>query len=164
MWKQTTASLEDNTYLEQVKLDSVSDVIKYTFVDNGVARSREISLGGEVIKKTFLFLPDKFFIGDKEFLIINLLKHPGVSADVISNNWSTTGIVLEKTNTFARIALSILPTLLWIIILFWLYRSMMKRSMNMIGAIGDEKNPAQKIKSDKTFKDVARKQRSSWRN
>ncbi len=32
---------------------------------------------------------------------------------------------------------------------------MMKRSMNMIGAIGDEKNPAQKIKSDKTFKDVA---------
>nr|WP_307911899.1 hypothetical protein [Mycoplasmopsis bovis] len=72
-------------------------------------RSREISLGGEVIKKTFLFLPDKFFIGDKEFLIINLLKHPGVSADVISNNWSTTGIVLEKTNTFARIALSILP-------------------------------------------------------
>ncbi|MBT1317844.1 ATP-dependent zinc metalloprotease FtsH [Mycoplasma bovis] len=153
--KAATASLEDNTYLEQVKLDSVSDVIEYTFVDNGVARSREISLGGEVIKKTFLFLPDKFFIGDKEFLIINLLKHPGASADVISNNWSTTGIVLEKTNTFARIALSILPTLLWIIILFWLYRSMMKRSMNMIGAIGDEKNPAQKIKSDKTFKDVA---------
>uniref|UniRef100_UPI003D2AE5A8 hypothetical protein n=1 Tax=Mycoplasmopsis bovis TaxID=28903 RepID=UPI003D2AE5A8 len=33
-----------------------------------------------------MFLPDKFFIGDKEFLIINLLKHPGVSADVISNN------------------------------------------------------------------------------
>ncbi|EIN14825.1 Cell division protein FtsH [Mycoplasmopsis agalactiae 14628] len=147
-------SIDDNTYLAEVKIDGVQDIAKYTFVENGVARLREVSLGKGVVEKTFL-LPDKFYIGDKEYIIANLLKHPGADANVLSTQWSTVGLVLEKPNTFARIALSVLPTLLWIIILFWLYRSMMKRSMNMIGAIGDEKNPAQKIKSDKTFKDVA---------
>lgn len=147
-------SVDDNTYLAEVKIDGVQDIAKYTFVENGIAKLREVSLGKGIVEKTFI-LPDKFTIGDKPYNIADLLKHPGADANVLSTQWSTVGLVLEKPNTFARIALSVLPTLLWIIILFWLYRSMMKRSMNMIGAIGDEKNPAQKIKSDKTFKDVA---------
>lgn len=147
-------SVDDNTYLAEVKIDGVQDIAKYTFVENGIAKLREVRLGKGIVEKTFI-LPDKFTIGDKTYSIADLLKHPGADANVLSTQWSTVGLVLEKPNTFARIALSVLPTLLWIIILFWLYRSMMKRSMNMIGAIGDEKNPAQKIKSDKTFKDVA---------
>ncbi|MCE6115599.1 ATP-dependent zinc metalloprotease FtsH [Mycoplasmopsis agalactiae] len=147
-------SVDDNTYLAEAKIDGVQDIAKYTFVENGIAKLREVSLGKGIVEKTFI-LPDKFTIGDKTYNIADLLKHPGADANVLSTQWSTVGLVLEKPNTFARIALSVLPTLLWIIILFWLYRSMMKRSMNMIGAIGDEKNPAQKIKSDKTFKDVA---------
>lgn len=147
-------SVDDNTYLAEVKIDGVQDIAKYTFVENGIVKLREVSLGKGIVEKTFI-LPDKFTIGDKPYNIADLLKHPGADANVLSTQWSTVGLVLEKPNTFARIALSVLPTLLWIIILFWLYRSMMKRSMNMIGAIGDEKNPAQKIKSDKTFKDVA---------
>lgn len=147
-------SVDDNTYLAEVKIDGVQDIAKYTFVENGIAKLREVRLGKGIVEKTFI-LPDKFTIGDKTYSIADLLKHPGSDANVLSTQWSTVGLVLEKPNTFARIALSVLPTLLWIIILFWLYRSMMKRSMNMIGAIGDEKNPAQKIKSDKTFKDVA---------
>lgn len=50
---------------------------------------------------------------------------------------------------------SLIPTFITILLLFFLYRYLMKKNMSMMGAIGDEKNPARKVKSDKTFKDVA---------
>lgn len=144
-------SVDDNTYLAEVKIDGVQDIAKYTFVENGIAKLREVRLGKGIVEKTFI-LPDKFTIVTKTYSIADLLKHPGADANVLSTQWSTVGLVLEKPNTFARIALSVLPTLLWIIILFWLYRSMMKRSMNMIGAIGMKRIQRKKLRVTKPLR------------
>ncbi|WP_029513445.1 ATP-dependent zinc metalloprotease FtsH [Mycoplasmopsis primatum] len=155
-------SISDNTYLSKVTVDSFHDTLTYTFFENGKGIVRNISLSkgdatsifgvtnGNILNSGKL----GFKIGAESYEWSQLFSHNSSIGNVL-DNLSTVGIVTVKTNPWVQFALSILPTILWLAILFWLYRSMMKRSMNMMGAIGDEKNPAQKIKSDKTFKDVA---------
>ncbi|WP_322900537.1 ATP-dependent zinc metalloprotease FtsH [Mycoplasmopsis felis] len=59
-----------------------------------------------------------------------------------------------KPNIWLNIFVSLIPTFLLITIIYFIYRSQMKMMNGQSGAFGD-KSPAQIIKSDKKFSDVA---------
>lgn len=52
------------------------------FVENGIVKFCEVSLGKGIVEKIFILL-DKFIIGDKIYNIVDLLKYFGVDVNVL---------------------------------------------------------------------------------
>ncbi|MBZ4195331.1 ATP-dependent zinc metalloprotease FtsH [Mycoplasma tauri] len=156
---KASESVNDKIYIQDIRIDGAYDTITYKFVSNGSEIQRNISLikghASTIFGNNDSHPVGSFIINGQTFEWAKIFSKNGVETVNIGDNLKTVGVIATKTSIWAQLALSILPTLLWLLLLFFLYRSMMKKSMNMMGAIGDDKNPAQKIKSDKSFKDIA---------
>ncbi|WP_406617103.1 ATP-dependent zinc metalloprotease FtsH [Mycoplasmopsis adleri] len=157
----------DGIYIKNLTVDTWYGIVTYTFVDGNKTYSRIANLSPSDIRdltksiydttwKTIGFeLANQKFEWGALFAFSAGGKTTGITPELVSNNYHVANLQKEQTSLLSKLFFAILPTLILALLMWWLYRGMMKKSMNMIGAIGDEKNPAQKIKSDKTFKDIA---------
>ncbi|UUD35246.1 ATP-dependent zinc metalloprotease FtsH [Mycoplasmopsis caviae] len=166
--KAAAKNSADNKYIAKLEFDSYFGTARYVFVDGSVAIEKiaEIdrinaafyssthSLIGEALAKS---------LGDKD-KFMNLTPYDFFTKHVLTfekDGKEFVGLLSSKPLSDGQPSLlrslitSLLPTFVMVLLLFFLYRYLMKKNMSMMGAIGDERNPAKKVKSDKTFKDVA---------
>ncbi|MGZ9755859.1 ATP-dependent zinc metalloprotease FtsH [Mycoplasma sp. 246B] len=133
-----------STYFTQMRVDSFSNTISATFnqkvVDGSIIQSNFVIYGSYNLFESILKdinsnikLSDAFF-GDTSQGIV--------------------GVQAPKPNVALNLFISLIPTLLLIGIIYFVYRAQAKMMSGQGGAFG-EKNPAQIIKSDKKFSDIA---------
>ncbi|MEA4115246.1 ATP-dependent zinc metalloprotease FtsH [Mycoplasma sp. 744] len=164
-------STNDNIYFQNVTVDWHLGTIKYTLVGEGQIPVTKVAYVGQLfsnlIGSTNNSINDWTLIGQNQS-VAELLNLPTTTsyfkvlnmASTLSNGTVSqinfTILPYKETSIWQSLLFSLLPTLIFFVLMWLLYRSMMKKSMNMMGGVvGEEKNPAQKIKSDKTFKDIA---------
>ncbi|WP_029512772.1 ATP-dependent zinc metalloprotease FtsH [Mycoplasmopsis iners] len=162
------AITNDSKYIKDIKIDDYLGTISYTYVDGNsfVIQQANIgrrwatlinstdAIGGWTTTKGLVSSWVEGWSENTSYLTV-LQK---AASDKGGNTHSIINIPLpvQEQSTFKSIIISLIPTLIFFVLMYLLYRSMMKRNMNMMsGTVGDDKNPAKKIKSDKTFKDIA---------
>lgn len=164
--QKANESQSDNVFIRNLRVDTYFGTVSYIFVENNNVSQIQISTGGSTIKALTTTIANAdgttttgFKLGETTYsfgkLFANEHYAPADWASLVNKNLQITNFVQEKTSLLGRIFFSFFPTILLFLLMWILYRSMMKKSINMMGAVGDEKNPAQKIKSDKSFKDIA---------
>ncbi|WP_027120526.1 ATP-dependent zinc metalloprotease FtsH [Mycoplasmopsis lipofaciens] len=147
--KNASQSITDNIYLRNVRGDEYLGTINFEYVENSSVVSYIAHIGRTNVAE-YLKISDLKNSGTLANNLFNAAKYDGALPSIES-----IPLEINKPSFLKSLILSILPTLILFVLLFFFYRSMMKKSMNMMGAVGDDKNPAKKVKSDKTFKDIA---------
>ncbi|EGV00581.1 cell division protein FtsH [Mycoplasmopsis columbina SF7] len=160
----------DNTYLQKLQIDNYIGTVSYEFVREGrivglfqanIGRGLASLLGSsEAIKGWELngTLVSSLNGWSPETVYSTVLTYATGGThgtDVISPSFYYVPLPVQNNSVFTNIIVSMIPTLIFLVIMWLLFRGMMKRSMNMMGTVGEDKNPAKKVKSDKTFKDIA---------
>ncbi|KKB26694.1 Cell division protein FtsH [Mycoplasmopsis meleagridis] len=155
-----------DVFFKDVYVDWYIGTIKYVFHDNtGAVEIQKVANVGNWFANQIVSnneIGNLTLLGQKAS-IASQLNIPATTNYIELLNIATNAgkidisqLPFKETSVWQSLLLSILPTLIFVLLMYFLYRSMMKKSMNMMGGvIGEEKNPAQKIKSDKTFKDIA---------
>ena len=158
-------SIDDGTggvYISNVSIDTYHGTISYTLHNGGQSKDVVAKVGYAVATEWSKFDAEigtslAGILGSKvtDKTVFNQLFQQAIAGAKNGLEVNSTHVPVEQSSFIKSLLLSILPTLIMIFLLFLLYRWMMKKNMSMMGAVGDDKNPAQKVKSDKTFKDVA---------
>ncbi|WP_029905924.1 ATP-dependent zinc metalloprotease FtsH [Mycoplasmopsis opalescens] len=154
----------DNIYLKDINIDYFHGRITYTFVDNNHVGTYYINLTPELAKEfAGNSNPNTSVAGEfadiAQGRTLSQLLHEVAR---FNNNGNVevakildAGIPVEKPQFLKNLIFGFGPTLLYILLMILLYVWIMKRQKNFMGQFGDDSNPSKKIKSDKTFKDVA---------
>ncbi|QSF13504.1 ATP-dependent zinc metalloprotease FtsH [Mycoplasma sp. Mirounga ES2805-ORL] len=148
-WLKDTAEAKknpnDKIYISDLKINEWMREISYTFHDGkGDSISKTLVMPKQYIEDFGQNLPT--FVNEDYF------KFDGKShANILMNPYPS-----DSTPLWQKILGIVGPMILYILIFVGIYWFLIRKGMNnMVGGIGDNKNPAQKIKSDKTFKDIA---------
>lgn len=158
---------DDGIFIKSAKQDWFNGQIYYVLSEGGVDQHFVARVGRENAQQWFdqsfilnQALKAKFSIdaGDNHTTLLDLLQKSGqtvVNGGVKSQiSIDALGIPSNKTPFWESLLLSLLPLLIWIVIGWWLFRSI-SRGGNMVGMVGENRNPAQKINSKKKFDDIA---------
>ncbi|WP_027334607.1 ATP-dependent zinc metalloprotease FtsH [Mycoplasmopsis felifaucium] len=166
---EANKSKTDNTYIKNIHINTYYGIVQYIFVNNGKATPVTLSVSANTIRSLTTEIQQAgwntvgFDLAGTKFEWGALFAgswqtNAGtVTPGLVEEQLNVINFVEQKTSIWSQLFFAILPTLILFLLMWWLYRGMMKRSMNMMtgGELGEGKNPAQKIKSDKTFKDIA---------
>ncbi|OAB48784.1 ATP-dependent zinc metalloprotease FtsH [Mycoplasmopsis gallinarum] len=164
----------DNIFIKNLKFDWYLGTANYTFVENGknIQYIANLSRDGvnEWTSVTKAIGDLKLFGAETTVANSNVdLSATSTFNDLLNratafmssnNKIESTGFLIndlpvENNNFWKSLILSLLPTLIFFAIIYFMFRNAMKRNGNLMGAVGDDKSPAKKIESNKTFKDIA---------
>lgn len=158
---------DDGIFIKSAKQDWFNGQIRYVLSEGGIDHHFVARVGRENAQQWFdqsfilnQALKTKFSIdaSDNHTTLLDLLQKSGqtiVNGTVKSQiSIDALGIPSNKTPFWESLLLSVLPLLIWIVIGWWLFRSI-SRGGNMVGMVGENRNPAQKINSKKKFDDIA---------
>ncbi|TDV24401.1 membrane protease FtsH catalytic subunit [Mycoplasmopsis mustelae] len=148
----------DANYFETFRVDPFSNTITATVhstkLDNGsYIRTNYITYGSFEVFKTILSQNPKF---SSSTTTLNDMFVSNTNIDAVNDTLKggIIGIAAPKQNIWLSIFISLIPTLLLIAIIYFIYRAQMKMMSGQGTGFGD-KSPAQIIKSDKKFSDIA---------
>ncbi|VEU76327.1 ATP-dependent zinc metalloprotease FtsH [Mycoplasmopsis columboralis] len=131
----------DNIYFESLTTNPFTNSITGVFVEEG-KKTSFITYGNlrdlEALKGSVnATLPTEIFqVGE-----------------VLKGSYSS--VATPKQNVFVQILISMIPWVLILIVSFFIFRSLNRSMSGQSSAFGGDKSPAQLIKSDKKFSDIA---------
>ncbi|VEU75616.1 ATPase, AAA family [Mycoplasmopsis maculosa] len=156
-------SPSDKIFIQSVQADEPAGTITYILKSNNSVITRVVNTSREIAGS--LFNPNNineihpFLTNNKSITVDSVISYenikPAELEAIKALNFIVIGFRNNEPSFIVRLIYAVLPSLLFLLIMWWIWRAMMRRNMNMMGAVGDDKNPAQKIKSDKMFKDIA---------
>ncbi|MFV8469163.1 ATP-dependent zinc metalloprotease FtsH [Mycoplasma sp. MV126] len=115
-----------------------------------------IYVHNEVINSQVVPVVDKFTTGGSTVLLSDLLDSNGKLAPTLAAATKTYNVLQAPSQSFfAAYILPFLPTLIFILLMVLLFRYQMKMMNGQGSSMFGDKSPAQIIKSDKKFSDVA---------
>ncbi|MFV8471688.1 ATP-dependent zinc metalloprotease FtsH [Mycoplasma sp. B6188] len=115
-----------------------------------------IYVHNEVINNQVVPVVDKFTTGGSTALLSDLLDSNGKLAPTLAAATKTYNVLQAPSQSFfAAYILPFLPTLIFILLMVLLFRYQMKMMNGQGSSMFGDKSPAQIIKSDKKFSDVA---------
>ncbi|MFV8469908.1 ATP-dependent zinc metalloprotease FtsH [Mycoplasma sp. Sp48II] len=115
-----------------------------------------IYVHNEVINSQVVPVVDKFTTGGSTALLSDLLDSNGKLAATLATATKTFNVLQAPSQSFfAAYILPFLPTLIFILLMVLLFRYQMKMMNGQGSSMFGDKSPAQVIKSDKKFSDVA---------
>ncbi|WP_416756212.1 ATP-dependent zinc metalloprotease FtsH [Mycoplasma aquilae ATCC BAA-1896] len=115
-----------------------------------------IYVHNEVINNQVVPVVDKFTTGGSTTLLSDLLDSNGKLAPTLAAATKTYNVLQAPSQSFfAAYILPFLPTLIFILLMVLLFRYQMKMMNGQGSSMFGDKSPAQIIKSDKKFSDVA---------
>ncbi|MCS4536610.1 MULTISPECIES: ATP-dependent zinc metalloprotease FtsH [unclassified Mycoplasma] len=161
-YAQLAQSIKDpNQYVNNIDVQTYEGKIVYSLIKAGEEFKYSVNVGRDLVDLT-KDTPSSFKQAaglplDKTFTLFEALNKAGSHLEqsnlvlpVITSTKKSTQtpllyIILEST----------LPLIVFILIGWFLMRPLFRGTGGMMGVIGEEKNPATKIKSDKKFSDIA---------
>ncbi len=161
--KEAIASENDQIFIKSATQDWFNGQISYVFSKNGIDYHFLANIGrdntNQWFDQSYLLSSSmaEYFGKSNSITYLEVLQQAGKS---FIDGKETIALLTSKpipsnaTPWWQVILQSLLPILLWIFIGWFLLRSISKGG-GMVGMVGEEKSPAQKIKSDKKFKDIA---------
>ncbi|MFV8467935.1 ATP-dependent zinc metalloprotease FtsH [Mycoplasma sp. 46852] len=115
-----------------------------------------IYVHNEVINSQVVPVVDKFTTGGSTALLSDLLDSNGKLAATLATATKTFNVLQAPSQSFfTAYILPFLPTLIFILLMVLLFRYQMKMMNGQGSSMFGDKSPAQVIKSDKKFSDVA---------
>ncbi|MFV8479341.1 ATP-dependent zinc metalloprotease FtsH [Mycoplasma sp. VS428] len=115
-----------------------------------------IYVHNEVINSQVVPVVDKFTAGGSTALLSDLLDSNGKLAATLATATKTFNVLQAPSQSFfTAYILPFLPTLIFILLMVLLFRYQMKMMNGQGSSMFGDKSPAQVIKSDKKFSDVA---------
>ncbi|QNM93647.1 ATP-dependent zinc metalloprotease FtsH [Mycoplasma sp. Pen4] len=150
IWSTTTfeeklqlaaASSTDKIYFSAIEINPFTNITTVSFVD------------GDKTTQHIVYGSSKYFTE-----VINNFSTLSTEATKGAVGDNVLGLYTTPTPTpgfFSQYILPFLPTLLFLLLLYWLYRAQMKAMGGQGTGMFGDKSPAQIIKSDKKFSDVA---------
>ncbi|EFF41362.1 ATP-dependent zinc metalloprotease FtsH [Mycoplasmopsis alligatoris] len=146
--KEAAKSTEDKIYVDSLKYDQLTNLWTWTF-NNGTKELLFKSAGTEAALKEVLLPNTSGTIGE---LVNTATKFKNEAGLDVNNGLSF--VEYSQQNPWLAYFLRFLPTLLLIGFFIFMFK-LQSNAMSGGGGILSEKNPAQKIISDKKFVDIA---------
>ncbi|MBU4690449.1 ATP-dependent zinc metalloprotease FtsH [Mycoplasma sp. ES3157-GEN-MYC] len=156
------ANTSDNTYIRYANWDTYNGLVNYEFVDNGKSSLYTAKIGRENIAQWFsqnerigALAQTHPGFGPETKTFASLLNDATQGSDYVVNGKALiySGLPSNKTSILEVVIRSALPLIIFILIGWLFTRSLFKGGM--VGMAGEDKSVAQKVKSDKRFKDIA---------
>ncbi|WP_322909047.1 ATP-dependent zinc metalloprotease FtsH [Mycoplasmopsis felis] len=135
---------DDSIFFKSIQINKYDNTIHSVFFD-GKRNLNLLTYGNE--ESLRLLIPNYSTVFQEVFKVTD-------DKGVVSIVGGLQTTPAPKPNIWLNIFVSLIPTFLLITIIYFIYRSQMKMMNGQSGAFGD-KSPAQIIKSDKKFSDVA---------
>lgn len=135
---------DDSIFFKSIQINKYDNTIHSVFFD-GKRNLNLLTYGNE--ESLSLLIPNYSTVFQEVFKVTD-------DKGVVSIVGGLQTTPAPKPNIWLNIFVSLIPTFLLITIIYFIYRSQMKMMNGQSGAFGD-KSPAQIIKSDKKFSDVA---------
>lgn len=139
-----TENNSDNIYFKDINLDSFNGQVKYVLHNNQGDFHYIAAIGRENVEKYALI------DGDLRKSLVEAQSGSGQTFQILSSPLPS-----NSTPFWQVILQTLLPLILWILIGWFFFRMLFKGSGGLPGMVGENRSPAQKIKSDKKFKDIA---------
>ncbi|WP_416738523.1 ATP-dependent zinc metalloprotease FtsH [Mycoplasma sp. 005V] len=134
----------DGKYFQEIVFNPYQNSILGIYVRNSI-------IGDQVVSEAI-----KFTTGGSAGLLSDLLDSNGRLAATLATATKTYNVLQAPTPSFfASYILPFLPTLIFILLMVLLFRYQMKMMNGQSSSMFGDKSPAQIIKSDKKFSDVA---------
>ncbi|MFV8401370.1 ATP-dependent zinc metalloprotease FtsH [Mycoplasma sp. CR] len=134
----------DGKYFQEIVFNPYQNSISGIYVRNSI-------IGDQVVSEAI-----KFTTGGSAGLLSDLLDSNGRLAATLATATKTYNVLQAPTPSFfASYILPFLPTLIFILLMVLLFRYQMKMMNGQSSSMFGDKSPAQIIKSDKKFSDVA---------
>lgn len=144
--KEAAADSGDSKYIKQIifNTDTQSALLRYHI--DGKTFYYKVGIPSRVISEWFNEEHPYYQYITDALKFVN-------SKGVESSGWMNS-VIPQQQSVFMKWFTLLLPTIIFGIIIFLVYKAQMNM-YNGTGAIGEKSNPAVKVKSDKTFKNVA---------